>query len=143
MKAVGFTGSSRKAPSIEQARALGRTLAKLYSDGYKQLHHGEARCADTLANNVARDIGYRTVGHPATISDHRTSVDERYTPAPPLHRNRMIVALASHLVAMPAGLEIRRSGTWATIRYARKAGIPITIIWRDGTITKEGDHEQD
>jgi hypothetical protein len=29
-------------------------------------------------------------------------------------------------------------GTWATVRYARKAGLPIAIIWPDGEITREG-----
>jgi hypothetical protein len=33
--------------------------------------------------------------------------------------------------------EQRRSGTWATVRYARKVGKPVLIIGRDGKIKLE------
>jgi len=40
---------------------------------------------------------------------------------------------------MPKGKveEWRGSGTWATIRYARKVGKPVTIIYPDGEIQEE------
>jgi predicted Rossmann fold nucleotide-binding protein DprA/Smf involved in DNA uptake len=53
----------------------------------------------------------------------------------PLTRNWIIVARCDHLLAASqTDKEKQRSGTWATIRYARKAGKPHTIIWPDGEI---------
>jgi predicted Rossmann fold nucleotide-binding protein DprA/Smf involved in DNA uptake len=39
------------------------------------------------------------------------------------------------LVAMPDGPEELRSGTWATVRYARKQGKDGRIIYPDGLVT--------
>ncbi len=46
-----------------------------------------------------------------------------------LDRNRDIVAAVSILIAAPeTDIEEQRSGTWATVRYARKKGIPVVIV---------------
>lgn len=43
-------------------------------------------------------------------------------------RNDKMIELADHLIAFPeTSKEVLRSGTWATIRRARKKGIPIDI----------------
>ena len=49
-----------------------------------------------------------------------------YPARPYLARNRAIVAAVDVLLAIPAGPERGNpgSGTWATVRYAYKAGIP-------------------
>jgi hypothetical protein len=58
-----------------------------------------------------------------------------HRPDKPLARNHTIVQRCDHLLATPATFkEHLRSGTWATIRYARKAGKAITIIRPDGKI---------
>ena len=55
--------------------------------------------------------------------------------ADPLARNRIIAARCDALLACPAEPDEQlRSGTWSTIRYARKAGKPITIIRPDGGV---------
>jgi hypothetical protein len=42
------------------------------------------------------------------------------------------------LVAAPSGTtELRRSGEWATIRYARKLGRAIWLVFPDGTVHVE------
>jgi hypothetical protein len=38
---------------------------------------------------------------------------------------------------VPSGPERLRSGTWATVRYARKLRKPITILWANGEVTEE------
>ena len=91
-------------------------------------HHGGARGADKQALAVARRLGW--VGREHTP---RGNTSEWL-----LARNRRIVASVDELVACPRGFtEELRSGTWATVRYAREAGIPRTIIWPDGTTTRE------
>ncbi|KKM09958.1 hypothetical protein LCGC14_1722330, partial [marine sediment metagenome] len=53
-------------------------------------------------------------------------------PAHPLARNKLMVARADFLIATPKTMKevMRGSGTWATIRYARKADIPILLLPR-------------
>lgn len=61
------------------------------------------------------------------------AIRELNEPMEPLARNRIIARRCDHLLAAPATVEeVRRSGTWATIRYARVAGKPVTILlpWR-------------
>lgn len=49
----------------------------------------------------------------------------------PLERNRAIVARVDVLIAAPqTDKEVLRSGTWATVRYARAKGIPIIMLSR-------------
>lgn len=55
-------------------------------------------------------------------------------PGPYLWRNHQIVDATSALIAAPFGFEEElRSGTWATVRYARKLGRPVRFFWPDGT----------
>ena len=52
---------------------------------------------------------------------------------PPLERDKDIVD-AGHdlLIAAPLLMkDFSRSGTWATVRYARKKKVPVLILWRD------------
>jgi hypothetical protein len=107
----------------------------LRAKGAVELHHGEAEVADELAGNMARARGWRIVGHPSSMHEHRCEVDERVEARPPLIRDHDIVDETECLVAMPWRSEYLRNGEWATIRYARKVGKPITIIWPDGTIS--------
>jgi hypothetical protein len=56
----------------------------------------------------------------------------------PLGRNRIIANRCGVLFACPAeATEQLRSGTWSTVRYARKAGKPITIITPSGDVVEE------
>ena len=79
------------------------------------------------------DLGAMTDGDALAWSD------VTYKPLPPLHRNHVIVNSCDLLVACPAGPEEQqRSGTWATIRYARKTCVPARIISPDGVIETVG-----
>lgn len=60
--------------------------------------------------------------------------DFRYPEKPPLDRNRDIVDACDKLIACPRGPEEERSGTWATVRYARRVGRPVVVIWADGSM---------
>ncbi len=52
-----------------------------------------------------------------------------------LTRNKDIVRETDILIAAPAEIEEQiRSGTWSTVRYARKLGKPVFVILPDGTV---------
>lgn len=56
----------------------------------------------------------------------------------PLTRNRIIATRCDALLACPAeATEQLRSGTWSTVRYARKASKPVTLLLPDGKVREE------
>jgi hypothetical protein len=138
---IAFTGTT-VGLTRSQRIELDTFLAKL--PGANELHHGMAVGADAQANDAARRLGWRTVGYPGVDKHGEPGgrapglvLDEVHPERPYLKRNRGIVAGAALLVATPRGPEQRRSGTWATVRYARQAGVPVLIIWPDGTTEEE------
>jgi len=81
---------------------------------------------------------YPTSDYRATMWRGDGSGRTVHPPMAPLVRNRIIVARCTRLLATPITMiEIVRSGTWATIRYARAAGKPVTILRPDGTVIEE------
>lgn len=140
LRKVAFTGTSAGLTS-EQLSAL-RTYFFLSAPG--ELHHGICVGADAAAHAMAKRYGWRVVGHPGVNKAGEPGgrapllgCDEVLPALPYLVRNRAIVADAQHLLACPGGSEKRRSGTWATVRYARKAGVPVVLFWPDGTSETE------
>lgn len=96
-----------------------------------EFHHGDCVGADYEAAFLAREIGYRVVGHPPLVQTKRGffACDELCLPKKYLDRNRDIVDACSVLVAAPKeSQETVRSGTWATVRYARKIGRAIEMV---------------
>jgi hypothetical protein len=139
---IGITGS-RNGGNDQQYSALTRLLSYDYGTAEKRLHHGCCIGVDEFAALTAKDVGYYIVGHPPyhpfTISD--ASINESdlvEAPKPYLDRNRDIVHVSTLLIAVPeSDHEVLRSGTWSTIRYARKLNKLIFIIDTDGRIQVE------
>lgn len=134
---VGFTGT-RHALTPNQLASLESTLANLRSQGATELHHGDCKGADAAAHEFARQYGYRVVIHPPSVSAMRAYCDGDHW-EPPLEflaRNRAIVEACDLLIACPQlPFEQARSGTWATVRYARKLGRRTCLILPNGQIT--------
>jgi predicted kinase len=125
---IGFTGSGQGING-DQAKKVYHLLKEL---GAKELHHGDCVGGDATAHNIAWRMGLRTIQHPPTNPRARafTQCTEVRAEKPYLERNHDIVDETEHLIACPrTQTEILRSGTWATIRYARKLGKPVTIIF--------------
>jgi hypothetical protein len=122
---IGFTGT-RKGMTSEQNEKIRFTLQSFrdYHFGMDLVfHHGDEPHSDREAAEIAQKIGYRIKPHPPAAM---TSEDL-------LKRNREIVAAVENLFAAPGGFkEELRSGTWATVRYGRQAGLEGLIIWPDG-----------
>lgn len=122
---AGFTGT-RNEPTRGQ---IARFLDALQKHAVTELHHGDCQGADEAAHLVARSLGLKVVVHPPIKHDIRAfcNGDEVLEEKDYLVRNRDIVDACDHLFAIPMGPEVKRSGTWSTIRYARNKK-PITII---------------
>jgi hypothetical protein len=95
-----------------------------------ELHHGDCVGADADAHAIARALRARVVVHPPWVTKKRAFChgNETRDPLPYLERNHHIVDETDMLIATPRGPELLRSGTWATVRYARQQGKVIVII---------------
>jgi hypothetical protein len=93
--------------------------------GVTELHHGDCVGWDKQAHDAAKAMGIRTVAHPPSNPSMRAycEADDVRAPLPYLDRNKAIVAACDRLVAAPDRPEETRSGTWSTVRHARREGV--------------------
>lgn len=137
---LGFIGS-RNGMTADQRSQLWSYLDR---NRFTEFHHGACVGADDDASDIVycqQKTTQKIIAHPPTVktlvSQRAIDVsDEVREPFDYLIRNRHIVDSCDLLLATPAGPEEQRSGTWATIRYARKTQRPIVIFWPDGTISE-------
>ena len=140
---VGFTGT-QAGMTEAQRRSLRTVLKELHSGelGEDEFHYGACIGADSQAVLEAFDIGYVIIAYPANdVSMSKQGLIHEQAVAvasmPAMRRNHMIVDNSDILVATPKLVsEQLRSGTWATVRYARKQGKPIIYVWPDGKVQK-------
>ncbi len=126
---AGFTGTQH-GMTDDQCSYLRKVLIDM---GATRLDHGDCVGGDKQANDIARSLGIQTAGHPPINPRKRAycKCDIWFEPKPYLERNHDIVDICQHLLVGPhQSTEILRSGTWATYRYAKAYGRPITIIER-------------
>jgi hypothetical protein len=129
---IGFTGT-QQGMSDRQKRQLAALLTSLKGT---EFHHGDCIGADEEADGIAAQLGLRIVIHPPDNMSKRafrTRWPNRVErePLPYLERNHHIVDETEVLIAGPKSeQEELRSGTWATVRYARKLGRTIRILPR-------------
>jgi len=140
---VGFTGT-QGGMTEAQRKSLRTVLKELHSGelGEDEFHYGACVGADSQAVLEAFDVGYVIVAYPANDVAmtkqgliHEQAVAVASMPA--LRRNKMIVDNSDILIAAPKYMsESLRSGTWSTVRYARKQSKPIIYIWPDGKVQR-------
>lgn len=132
---VGFTGTQVGA-TVSQLSSLGALLKVLAPE---EFHHGDCIGADAEAHRVAKSLAIPIVIHPPDVNAKRAfcrEYAETRRPLPYLERNREVVDETDVMIAMPKdNQEVKRSGTWATVRYAQKADKTTFVIWPDGGIT--------
>jgi hypothetical protein len=132
----GFTGSGTK--TFPPQRAAFTSWVSANANRFDGFDHGDCIEADAFAHDVVREFtAARIAIHPPLKGDKRAfrEGDEAWMPKPYLSRNQDVVRASDMLLAMPHGEEELRSGTWSTIRFARKLGRPVVIFWPDGQIT--------
>lgn len=144
MRRIGFTGT-RKGMTPEQREVFRIRMIAFSLGGFiSEWHDGSAIGSDAQARELVRElrrVHFRELkihSHPPL--DDRQMVhldaDVYYNPKKFLDRDHDIVDASDDLIACPRMMkEELRSGTWATIRYARKKGqfYHIMIIWPDGS----------
>ena len=122
-----------------QLAALNRVL-RVYD--ITEFHHGDCIGADAQAHeSVTLYTLARIVIHPPEEERKRawcnivkvTPAQMVLEPRPYLVRNKDIVNASEGMLATPKGPEELRSGTWSTIRYARKCRKKVLIVWPDGS----------
>lgn len=134
---VGFTGTR-----VGMSKSQQQTLRSLWSSGLNDtevwMHHGDCVGADAEAHDMAVAVGYKTAAHPPTEDRFRAfkKADVEYAPYAYLVRNKHIVDMVEQMFACPRGPHELHSGTWSTIRYARRIGKPITVIGPDGLVSR-------
>ena len=133
---VGFTGT-REGMTQAQREAVAGVLARLSA---LEFHHGDCIGADEQAAEIARTIGYKIYSHPPSNAAIRafTTADVELEPRDYLVRNRAIVDATDVMVAAPVGPEVQRSGTWSTVRYARRIGRVVHVVMPDGNKESAG-----
>ena len=128
---IGFTGT-QKGLSPSQGKQVINILS-LYIEKGAEFHHGDCIGADAQAHEIARRLGYKIVIHPPDDPRKRAwcEGDEWKEEKPYLVRNENIVLNCTFLIACPKeNQEVLRSGTWATIRKAKKRMRRVRTIWR-------------
>ena len=131
---VGFTGT-KKGMTEKQKNKFARLILDLWPS---EFHHGDCVGADAEAHQIVERLSFGNVIeiqiHPPENSDKRAFCKASIIRKPKdyLSRNHDIVNSTDVLIVCPkSNKEQIRSGTWATVRYARKKMKKIWIIYPD------------
>ena len=135
---VGFTGTKLGMTKAQQA-SLSNELDRFRGGEFS---HGDCIGADAEAHEIARRLGYPIFIYPPSDPSRRAFAADlgfngAIMPAQPyMVRNRAIVDASDVVIAAPNTMqEVVRSGTWSTVRYARKRGREIVLVFPDGSRT--------
>lgn len=128
---IGFTGT-QIGMSQNQKEQMVLELQKFE---LTEFHHGDCIGADSDAHNIVRTFfpNCKIIIHPPVVSEKRAWCEGDVTKEkfPYLTRNKHIVDDAELLIGAPSSnFEELRSGTWSTIRYARKMSKLHVILLR-------------
>ena len=143
MTSIGFTGTQKGLTKI-QNEVLEVYLDMLITDAVMQsefegFHHGDCEGADYEACMIVAQLTDNIHTHPPLNGSKRafwvTTGGTVYPAKEYLVRNKDIVNACTILVVCPETMEEKlRSGTWSTVRYAKKLNKQILIVYPDGSI---------
>ncbi len=137
MLRIGFTGT-RHGMTDDQKKEFEKLVT---SKEFEEFHHGMCEGADEQAHHIMEDENpdVKIIGHPPKFTGSKVNVPCHILMKPDdyLARNHNIVDATDILIATPDVKEKTRSGTWSTVRYARKKGKKIYIIHKNGRVTIE------
>jgi hypothetical protein len=136
MVELGFTGT-KQGMTPKQFNEVVKLLVQFKPD---RVHHGDCVGSDEDFHTIATNNGYYRHIHPPIKERYRAFCEGDYAEEPGeyLVRDQEMVDQVQLLIATPNGFKERvRSGTWATVRRARKKGIPIYIVHPNGWVVSE------
>lgn len=123
---IGFTGTSNGMTPNQKQR-----VSDLLQEFKPSLvRHGDCVGADTEFHQIACSLNIKTCIHPPDNDSKRAfSQSNSILPVKPyLDRNKDIVDMSDMLIATPESVkEVIRSGTWSTVRYAKRVGREVII----------------
>lgn len=129
---IGVTGS-RYGASEEQVNEVfaylkSVVLFRRLHDEQCALHHGDCKGFDIEAAEIGRYLGMWIVGHPPLNDRFRAhfASDEEREPKGYHERDRDLVDESAELVAAPRD-DSGRGGTWYTVGYADRRGVPVLV----------------
>ena len=123
---IGFTGT-RKGMTAIQFDKIKELIDKL---DVSEVNLGDCVGADDQMFSLCYSRGIKTIGHPPIDDKLRAfcRYDEEKEPKYFTHRNKAIVDNSDLIIATPKGFESVRSGTWQTIRYARRVDKKVLVV---------------
>ena len=139
---IGFTGTSL-GMTLEQKRYLEQILTDIRFNTENIIYgiHGDCLGADADFDVLCKQLNIITKVRPCTSEHLRAQCRSEIIAEPkrPMQRNRDIVADADLMLACPPNKEeIKKgSGTWATIKFTRRAEKALIIIFPDGELLRE------
>jgi hypothetical protein len=125
---IGFTGTQKGMTSYQMSKCY----KVLERHNPTEVHHGDCIGSDSQFHDIAMGLDIAIVIHPPINPAKRAFKEDYFRRHPAvdyLVRNNHIVNQCEILIATPETVEEElRSGTWATIRAARKADKVVIII---------------
>lgn len=108
-----------------------------HTEARLEAHHGDALGADTQFHAICQEVSVAVVIHPSLDTTDRAFNEGAQEERPPQkfrQQSRSIVDSCDVLLAVPDGFKerLRGSGTWMTVRVARKAEKHIILCFPDG-----------
>ncbi|MDZ4849992.1 MAG: hypothetical protein SGI77_11960 [Pirellulaceae bacterium] len=129
---IGFTGS-QTGMSRSQHLFI-QTYIQQTQPTICSAHHGDCVGADAEFHEICENEEIAVTLHPPANDEKRAFcyAGQVRKPLPYLERNKKIVDACTLLIACPSGPEKLRSGTWATIRFARRQNRKLLIVMPNG-----------
>lgn len=140
---LGFTGTQYGMTPMQSQFVFDEMMMLSQIEHISEAHHGICIGADKEFHEMLAYMQkpLEIHGHPPSNTSKMAKLsypcDVMHEPKPYLERNRDIDNACTWLIAAPRGKEEQRSGTWNTVRYARRIGRPASIIMPDATIIRE------
>lgn len=129
-----FTGTQRGMTAFQLEQVYHRL--KTWSPNLVAIHHGGCTGADTEFHEACYELSLLKLVHvwPSNLPKKQGrlvgSGFKVNSPSDPLFRNKAMVERSGIVLATPGEhYELLRSGTWATIRYAKELGMAVDVIF--------------